>query len=91
MTDTEEKVLGKRERNEAQEMDIEPSNGSAAVGAKNAGSAEDDSDDDVGPMPMPAGGSENGQTVRKKRKGTFNTISARSVILFLVLTYISRP
>ena len=89
MTDTEEKVVGKRERNEAQEMDIETSNGSAAAGAKNAGLAEDDSDDDVGPMPMPAGGSENGQTVRKKRKGTFNSLSALYAISFLVLTYIS--
>ena len=89
MTDTEEKVLGKRERNEAQEMDIEPSNGSAAAGAKNAGLAEDDSDDDVGPMPMPAGGSENGQTVRKKRQGALNTMDARSVMLFTVLTYMS--
>lgn len=87
MSDTEEKMLGERERDEAQEMDIEPSNGYAAASAKNTGSAEGDSDDDVGPMPMPAGASENGQTVRRKRKGTFNTINARSVMLFLVLTY----
>ena len=88
MSDTEEKVLGKRERNEVQEMDTEPSNGSVDVDAKNVGAAEDDSGEDVGPMPMPAGGSENGQTVRKKRKGTSGNINALSATLFLVITYI---
>lgn len=70
MSDTEEKVLGKRERDEAQDMDAEPSNGAAPESKRGTQEIEEDSDDDVGPMPMPAGDDENGQTVRKKRKGT---------------------
>lgn len=73
MSGEESKVLGKRERDEAQGMDVEQSNGAASE-ANNGAIVEDDSDDDVGPMPMPmpADGDENGQAVRKKRKGTHN-------------------
>jgi hypothetical protein len=58
----EETVLGKRARNgkdvEEDQKPINPPN-----------EAMDDSDDDVGPMPMPASTGDNG-AVKKKRKGS---------------------
>ena len=67
MSDSERdvSVLGKRARNgEEAENDHaeEPERHDP-----NAMDADDDSDDDVGPMPMPAG--EEGRVVKKKRKG----------------------
>lgn len=64
MSDSEQNpsVLGKRSTRNGEEdtkldqvMDIHPDTG-------------DDSDDDVGPMPMPAGAGDNGG-LKKKRKG----------------------
>ena len=59
-------VLGKREREMAIQQD---NNGETAKDDE-----MDDSDDDVGPMPMPEqAGASNG--TRKKRKGTSNLTS----------------
>ena len=53
----DDSVLGKRAREEEKAVDV----------SKAAPNDEDDSDDDLGPMPMPAGGEENGGS-KKKRK-----------------------
>ena len=65
MSDTEDsKVLGKRTRNgqQADETLVD-----AETKKEDPNGMDEDSDDDVGPMPMPAG-QENGG-VKKKRKG----------------------
>ena len=60
-SDNDTTVLGKRPRNGEQDgagpVEDHPEN------------AADDSDDDVGPMPMPAGAESNG--AKKKRKGVY--------------------
>lgn len=60
-------VLGKRDRNVelASEQAISK-NGHSANGSREEENG-DDSDDDVGPMPMPE--ESNGKNARKKRKG----------------------
>lgn len=57
-------TLGKRGRNETQDDETIPD---ASTG-KQPKTEEDDSEDDVGPMPLPAGEAEGG-TKKKKRKG----------------------
>lgn len=59
-------ILGKRIRNGGQESDVNMSEN--AHPATVAG--DDDSDDDVGPMPMPAEAANGG--AKKKRKGAYN-------------------
>lgn len=58
----DETVLGKRPRNGLEQADEPPESASAGV------EGQDDSDDDVGPMPIPAGTGESG-SIKKKRKG----------------------
>jgi peptidylprolyl isomerase domain and WD repeat-containing protein 1 len=67
MSDSEQdaSVLGKRARNgpendTAEDADMDP---------PSAAQEDDESDDDVGPMPMPEGATSNAAT-KKKRKGT---------------------
>ncbi|CAL1712579.1 unnamed protein product [Somion occarium] len=60
-SDQDASVLGKRARNG--EQDVKPE--AKDVNIKKEG--HDESDDDVGPMPMPAGPGENG-SIKKKRK-----------------------
>ena len=62
-SDSENTVLGKRGR-ERQEGDEKPD------ATMKDEVAEDESDDDVGPMPMPAGPGTG--AVKKKRKGTYS-------------------
>ena len=59
-------VLGKRARNG--EEDAKPDQVMDTTQ-----DAEGDSDDDIGPMPMPAGAGDNGG-VKKKRKGMSNNL-----------------
>ena len=61
-------VLGKRARNGGEEPDKEM----ADVGPPADAAEEDDSDDDVGPMPMPAEAANGG--VKKKRKGATHSV-----------------
>ena len=61
------KVLGKRERDDAK-MD-EDDGDNRTEQQPGVPADEDDSDDDIGPMPMPVG--EEPKKIRKKRKGTF--------------------
>lgn len=64
MSESEDTVLGKRERDGLEET--QGSNGKPDM----VDDATEDSDDDIGPMPMPAGAPEV-QAARKKRKGVF--------------------
>jgi peptidylprolyl isomerase domain and WD repeat-containing protein 1 len=65
MSSTDEPVLGKRTRDGG--ADVTMAEGSSS--AQNVVIAEaEDSDDDIGPMPLPADGSSTG-IVKKKRKG----------------------
>ena len=64
MSAEEEKILGKRERG----GEIAGSNGAEGNGASANEDVMDDSDEEIGPMPMPEGaGTVSG--ARKKRKG----------------------
>lgn len=63
MSDSERGVLGKRARQGNDGKDIDSALQPAAIVTD-----EDDSDDDVGPMPMPAEPAGNGGA-KKKRKG----------------------
>ena len=67
MSDTEQdpSVLGKRARNGEDAKPDQVMDTTQDV--------EDDSDDDIGPMPMPAGAGDNGG-VKKKRKGKSNNL-----------------
>lgn len=68
-------VLGKRARHgEDSQMENPDTDGPAAGG--DPVEVEDDSDDDIGPMPMPAG-VENGG-VKKKRKGELVVLFPRA-------------
>lgn len=74
MSDTEDStVLGKRTRNGVIPSDETPPVDGIIQPEGNEG-AEDESDDDVGPMPMPAGPQNGG--VKKKRKGMFSALGA---------------
>jgi peptidylprolyl isomerase domain and WD repeat-containing protein 1 len=69
MSDSEQdaSVLGKRDRN-GPEVDIAQD---AEMNPPSVAQDDDESDDDVGPMPVPEGASSNAVT-KKKRKGAFN-------------------
>ena len=64
-------VLGKRVRNEAGQTENDPQTGNINS------TVEDDSDDDVGPMPMP----EQAPAAKKKRRG-LSKFSILNFILF---------
>ena len=71
-------VLGKRARN-GPEADISED---ADMRPPSAMQEDDDeSDDDVGPMPMPEGAVDNAVT-KKKRKGVFRIITRGSIARF---------
>ena len=64
MSESEATVLGKRERGA---KEAEDANGQSTV----VDAEQEESDDDIGPMPMPADTLE-AKTARKKRKGANN-------------------
>ena len=72
-------VLGKRDRNIEQNDEFVVSKSEAMSVSAGGEENGDDSDDDIGPMPMPEDSNE--KNVRKKRKGEFSTC-----LLFRILT-----